>query len=300
MLAIAPPMYPFLNLEVNIMLKEICYFLFICLLTIKPFLAVEALETAYVTKLNDTQFESFIQTAEKPVIIDFWATWCGPCMKMKPVFEQLAHELKEQYLFVSVNMDEGQQIAKKYGVTSIPTFKIIKNNTVIGTFTGYTTKESFIEHIDNAIHKKTTLNTLLSAIQSDDKELVETCLTHKDIDVNGITQINVMSTTTPMTPLMMASSKVIFGQSSLEIVSMLLEAGAQIDLEIDSPEFDKSMTVIGWGKTSVRLIAEEAAKGRSEEELAAISDDMIRQRVLEYKTKASSLLELFQKFIPKR
>ena len=235
----------------------------------------------------------FIQTAEKPVIIDFWATWCDPCMKMKPIFEQLANELKEQYLFVSVNIDEGQQIAKKYGVTSIPTFKIIKNSTVIGNFMGYTAKESFIEHVDNAIHKKITLNTLLSAIQTDDKELVATCLTHKDIDVNGITQINVMSATMPMTPLMMAASRVIFGQSSPEIVSILLKAGAQIDLEIDSPEFDKSMAVIGWGKASARLVVEQTAKGRSEEELAAMGDDMRQQRVLKCKAKASNLLELF-------
>ncbi|MBA2369781.1 MAG: thioredoxin fold domain-containing protein [Candidatus Protochlamydia sp.] len=281
------------------MLKKTYYFLFIFFISINPVLALDKLEIAYVTKLNDTQFESFIQTAEKPVIIDFWATWCAPCMKMKPIFEQLANELKEQYLFVSINIDEGQQIAKKYGVTSIPAFKIIKNNTVIGTFTGYTVKESFIEHIDNAIHKKTTLKTLLSAIQSDDKELVETCL-DKDIDVNGISQINVMNATMPITPLMMASSKVIFWQSSLEIVSMLLKAGAQIDLEIDSPKFDKSMAVTGWGKTSVRLIAEETAKGRSEEELAAICDDTIRQRVLECKTQATNLLELFQKFNSKK
>jgi len=282
------------------MLKKIYYFLCVCLITIKPALALEALETVNVTKLNDAQFESFIQTAEKPVIIDFWASWCDPCMKMKPIFEQLANELKEQYLFVSVNIDESQQIAKKYGVTSIPTFKIIRNNTEIGAFIGYTAKESFIEHIDNAIHKKINLNTLLSAIQTDDKELVATCLTHKDIDVNEITQMNVMSATMPMTPLMMATSKIIFGESSLEIVSMLLKAGAQIDLEIDSPEFDKTMAVIGWGKTTVRLVAEEAAKGRSEEELAAIPDEMIRQKVLESKAKASSLLELFQKFVSKR
>ncbi|MBA3956833.1 MAG: thioredoxin [Parachlamydiaceae bacterium] len=282
------------------MLKEIFYFLCVCLVTIKPVLALEALETVSVKNLNDAQFESFIQTAEKPVIIDFWATWCDPCMKMKPIFEQLANELKEQYLFVSVNIDEGQQIAKKYGVTSIPTFKIIKNSTVIGTFMGYTVRESFIEQVDNAIHKTITLSTLLSAIQTDDKELVATCLTHKDIDVNGITQINVMSATMPITPLMMASSKVIFGQSSFEIVSMLLKAGAQIDLEIDSLEFDKSMTVIGCGKTTVRLIAEQTAKGRSEEELAAIGDEMVRQSMLECKSKASSLLEIFQIYGAKR
>lgn len=276
------------------MLKKSYYFLCVCLLVMMPVLVLEALESAYVTKLNDAEFDSFIQTADKPVIVDFWAAWCNPCMKMKPIFEQLANELNEQYLFVSVNIDEGPQTAKKYDVTSIPTFKVIKNSTVIGTFMGHIAKESFIEQIDNAIHKKNTLNTLLIAIQTDNKELVATCLTNKDIDVNGIIQIDLMGATMPMTPLMMATSKVIFGQSSIEIVSMLLKAGAHIDLEIDSPQFDSSMATIGWEKTSVRSVVEQTAKGRSKEELALIGDDTIRQTIMEFTAKASNLLDLFQ------
>lgn len=276
------------------MLKEICCFLCVCMVATNPILALEDIEKGYVTQLNDAQFEDFIQKADKPVIVDFWAAWCAPCGKMKPIFEQLANELKEQYLFVSVNIDESRQIAKKYSVKGIPTFLVIKNNTVIGTFMGYTDKETFIKNIENAIHKKTTLNTLFSAIQTDDKELVAACLIHKDIDVNGITQIDVMGTAMPMSPLLMAVSQVIFGQSSPEIVSMLLNAGAQVDLEIDSPEFDKSLAVIGWGKTTARLVVEEAAKDRPEEELAAIDEDTVRQKVLEFKAKASNLLELFK------
>ena len=126
-------------------------------------------------------------------------------------------------------------MAQKYGVTSIPTFKVIKNNTVIATLTGSTDKESLIKQIHDAVHEKITQDTLLSAIQACDKALIATCLAHKDIDVNGITQINIMDVAMPMTPLMMAVSTVIFGHSSPEIVSMLLKAGAQIDLELDFP-----------------------------------------------------------------
>lgn len=133
------------------MLKKVCYFVCLCMVSI---CALEAHGTGSVTQLNDTQFESFIQNAEKPVIVDFWAPWCGPCMKMKPVFEELANELKDQYLFVSVNFDEAQKIAKKYGVSSIPAFKIIKNGTVTGSFVGYTAKESFREQISRATQKK--------------------------------------------------------------------------------------------------------------------------------------------------
>jgi thioredoxin 1 len=273
------------------MLKAI--YCFLCLVAILPKVVLAAPETGHVTQLNEAGFENFIQKAEKPVIVDFWATWCSPCMQMKPVFEQLANEYKEQYLFVSVNMDEGQAIAKKYGVASIPTFKVIQNNAVIGTFTGYMSKEAFIEQVENAIHKKSTLATLISAIQANDQELVAKCLANKDIDVNGISQINVMNMSMPMTPLMMAVSQFIFGQSSPEIISQLLKAGAQIDKEIELPELDSSMAVRKWNKTTVRLIAEEAAKESSQEELAAL-DSYTREKVLEGKVKASKVLALFK------
>lgn len=276
------------------MLKNFIIFLCIGLAVVVSVLALKKPETVHVTQLDDTRFENFIQKADKPVIIDFWATWCAPCMQMKPLFEQLAKEFKDQYRFVSVNIDECQQTAKKYGVVSIPTFKVIKNNDVVGTFMGCTSKDTFLEHIDNAINKKLTLNTLISAIQTEDKELVATCLAHKEIDVNGTTQIPVLNVEMPMTPLMMATSLAIFGPSSPEIVSMLLQAGAQIDLEIDSPQFDASKAVTGWGKVTVRLVVEETAKGKSEEELAAIDNDNIRQWLLECQAKAASILELFQ------
>ncbi len=135
------------------MLKEISYFLCICLVSIQPVLASEAIQTHSVTQLNDAEFANFIQSADKPVVIDFWAPWCGPCRKMKPIFEELAHELNEEYLFVSVNVDEGHQIAKEYGVSSIPTFKIVENGKVIETFVGSISKESLKEKIDNAVHR---------------------------------------------------------------------------------------------------------------------------------------------------
>lgn len=136
------------------MLNKIYYFLCVCMVAITPVLALESSGTATVIQLNDSQFESFIQKADKPVIVDFWAPWCGPCMQMKPVFEQVANELRGQYLFVSVNLDEGQQIANKYRVSSIPTFKVIKNGTVVGSFMGYTAKESFKANINQAIQKR--------------------------------------------------------------------------------------------------------------------------------------------------
>lgn len=274
-------------------MKTLSCFVGVCMLAITPIMAVETVESSCITELNDAQFEPFIQMADKPVIIDFWAPWCPPCREMKPIFDQVAHELKDHYLFVSVNIDEAEQVAKKYDVTSIPTFKVIKNHNVIGTFVGYTTKEGVIDHIEHAIHQKFTQNTLLSAIQLGDKELVARCLAHQNIDVNAISQMQVMHVSMPMTPLMMAISTYISDQSSMDIVSMLLNAGAQIDLEINSPQMDSSMNVIGWTKETALSILEEMVKGLPEEVLAAM-DDMVRQKMLECQARASTLLKFFQ------
>jgi thioredoxin 1 len=276
------------------MLKSFYSLLCACFVIASPISALETSEAPCVIQLKDAQFEDFIRTADKPVIIDFWAEWCGPCMKMKPIFEELADEFKGQYHFVSVNVDEGKQIASKYDVKTIPTFKIIKDGNVIKTFVGQTSKEIFIENIDNAINKTITQNTLLSAIQANDQELVKLCLAHKAVDVNMVTQTSIMNITTPMTPLMMAVSQAMFGRSSIEIISMLLQAGAQIDLEIDSPLLDESMNVIGSNKVSAQLFVKEAAGMDLEEKLAAIQDEAVRQHLINFKKNASNILELFK------
>lgn len=271
-----------------------------CLSVIIPALAVEPQETVYITELNDAQFESFIQTAEKPVIVDFWAPWCPPCMSMKPIFEEVAHELKEDYMFVTVNFDEGRKIAEKYGVTSIPTFKVIKNNAVVGTIKGSTGKESLIKQIENAVEGKITQETLLSAIQAGNKELVAQCLAVEEIDVNAITQINGGGMTVFTTPLITAvMSYLCYGQPSLDFVSMLLNAGADIDLMVDFPD---TKTGSGFIKGSARSIAEEVAQSNIEEILlnrpaeqkAYVDDEMLRQIILNCKAKASCLLEFFK------
>lgn len=274
------------------MLKKISCFLCACLVVITPVLTLNAVETSYVTPLNDAQFEQFIQKADKPIIVDFWAPWCAPCMAMKPIFDQMADELNEHYLFASVNIDEAGQIAQKYGVTSIPTFKVIKNNTVIGTF-GSTTKEGFKDHVNNAIHHKFTHNTLLSAIQANDKELIAACLAHQDdVDVNAIIQMPVMNTSVPMTPLLMAISMDLATGQSHDIVSMLLNAGAQIDLEVDSVEFDSSLTVIGRKKETARSMLEGIMKGPPAEFMTM--DAAIQQKICEMQARAATLLKLFQ------
>lgn len=296
------------------MLKTFYCFLCACFMAITPALALETIDINCHEGLE--QFEHFIQTADKPVILYFWAPYNPPCMKlvydamkqkikqqclcteMQPIFDEVAQALNEHYLFVRVNIEgctNNRELAKKYGVTSIPTFKVIKDNTVLRTF-GHTSKELFIDYIENAIHQQFTQYTLLSAIHTNDRELVATCLARQDIDVNAISQMSIPFPF-PMTPLIWATALNLSGQTSLEIVSMLLNAGAQIDMKIDFPVFDSSMTVIGQGELTARFMPEKYAEGLSEEELAKLNY-MLRQELLEhqveYKERASILLELFQ------
>ncbi len=72
-------------------------------------------------------FEELIKTHDKPILVDFWAEWCGPCRMVSPEVEKLAREWKGQVTVIKINTDEKQIIALKYGITSIPTLILFKN-----------------------------------------------------------------------------------------------------------------------------------------------------------------------------
>jgi len=92
-----------------------------------------------------------VQESKKPVVIDVYATWCGPCQYMKPIFEQLAKELGDKYVFGQLNVDESRELSISYGVTSVPTFIFIKDNKVVGKATGYMPKEELESKIKQAL-----------------------------------------------------------------------------------------------------------------------------------------------------
>lgn len=124
------------------MSKIAFYMLFLGLVSSPMVHAVEATQQAAVTQVaHEGQFDGLLANSNKAVIVDFWAPWCGPCMRMKPVFEQLASELQGKYTFVGVNIDNAKQLSNKYDVKSIPTFVIIKNNKVVEKITGQVSKE---------------------------------------------------------------------------------------------------------------------------------------------------------------
>ncbi|MGB8366868.1 MAG: thioredoxin [Candidatus Babeliales bacterium] len=100
-----------------------------------------------VTKEN---FEKEIALSPLPVVLDVYATWCGPCQQMMPIVDELEKELADKYKFVKLNVDEAREISIEYGVTSVPTFIFIKDNEVKGKETGYMSKDTLKERIEEA------------------------------------------------------------------------------------------------------------------------------------------------------
>ena len=91
---------------------------------------------------NDDNFDEEVLRADKPVLVDFYAEWCGPCKMMAPVIDELAEEVKDTWLVGKVNVDESPNTAGKYGVQSIPTVIIFKKGEEVDRMVGFQSKEA--------------------------------------------------------------------------------------------------------------------------------------------------------------
>lgn len=94
-----------------------------------------------VINLSEENFEKEALNSEKIVLIDFWASWCGPCRMMSPVVDEIAEEMQEKVKVCKVNIDEQNKLAVKYNVMSIPTFVVLKNGNEVGRSIGVQDKE---------------------------------------------------------------------------------------------------------------------------------------------------------------
>lgn len=96
-------------------------------------------------------FKEEVLEAASPVLVDFFADWCGPCKMMAPVVEKLAAEYDGKIIIGKCNIDENMPLAQKYRVASIPTFMIFKGGEVVDTFLGLTSEDEMCEHIEKVI-----------------------------------------------------------------------------------------------------------------------------------------------------
>jgi thioredoxin 1 len=104
-----------------------------------------------IVKLNKANFEQEVLKSAAPVVVDFWAEWCGPCKQVAPVLDELAGEYENRVRIGKVNIDEDQELAAEYGVRAIPTFLLFKGGEVAGQIVGMVSKRDLKAQFDKLI-----------------------------------------------------------------------------------------------------------------------------------------------------
>ncbi|PJD91608.1 MAG: thioredoxin [Legionella sp.] len=107
--------------------------------------------SAHIKVVSDSSFEQDVISASKPVLIDFWAEWCGPCRALGPIFEEVSNSHHDKIEFVKMNIDENPETPAKYGVMSIPTLILFKNGQVEAMKMGLLSKSQLVAFIDSNI-----------------------------------------------------------------------------------------------------------------------------------------------------
>jgi thioredoxin 1 len=101
-------------------------------------------------EVTDATFSEFL-SSDKPVLIDFWATWCGPCRMMAPVIDEVAEEYKDKLKVGKLDVDQNPETAQKYGVMSIPTLLVFKNGEVVKQLIGYRSKSDLVAQLADVL-----------------------------------------------------------------------------------------------------------------------------------------------------
>ena len=104
-----------------------------------------------ILNVDDKNFKEKVLEADKPVLCDFWAEWCGPCKQISPILSELAEDYKEKILIAKVNIDENPEVPSNYGVMSIPTLILFKDGKSVSSQIGVAEKSSLTQWIDDNI-----------------------------------------------------------------------------------------------------------------------------------------------------
>jgi len=106
-----------------------------------------------VTELTKSTFDKEIKNSKIPVVVDFWASWCGPCQMLKPVFEKVSKDYKGKALFAKVNVEKETELAEEYMVQGIPCLIVFSKGTEVDRWSGYASEDGLKTNIDCALKK---------------------------------------------------------------------------------------------------------------------------------------------------
>lgn len=102
-------------------------------------------------EINESNFEELVMKSGKPVVLDFWAVWCGPCRMIGPIIEEMHHEYGDKAIIGKVDVDNNNEISVKYGIRNIPTVLFLKNGEVVDKVVGAVPKATLTAKLDSLL-----------------------------------------------------------------------------------------------------------------------------------------------------
>ncbi|PPK96316.1 MULTISPECIES: thioredoxin [Nonlabens] len=103
-------------------------------------------------EITDANFEETVLKSEKPVLVDFWAAWCGPCRMVGPIIDEVSTEYADKAVVGKMDVDANQEFAAKYGVRNIPTVLVFQNGEVVGRQVGVAPKDAYTDALDSLLN----------------------------------------------------------------------------------------------------------------------------------------------------